>query len=107
MKYKALLDAVKKLHQIEVKVSRISDQYKEAFDNGASTKRLAALSDRLTSECWERDRQLDVVHCELVNAGITEPKPPDEYEPREIRQSAGFGHSINLLYYPPKPNCIK
>lgn len=106
MKYKKLLEAVKKLDQLQNKVEKASERYKQANDSGASTKRKAALSDKLVAECWERDKQLDIVHCELVNANLADPKPAEEYEPREITQSAGYGHSISTLYCPPKPECL-
>lgn len=107
MKYKNLLDAVRKLNALQIKAEKSSDAYKATFDNNATPSRKATASDRAVSDCWERDKQLDIVHCELVNAGLVEPKPLAEYEPREIEQSAGHGHSVSLLYHPPKPNCLK
>lgn len=107
MKYKKLLDAAKKLDQLQTKVEKARERYKQANDVGATPKRKANLSDRLVAECWERDKQIDIAHCELVNANLADPKPLSEYESREIEQSAGYGHSISILYYPPKPDCIK
>lgn len=107
MKYKNLLDAVRKLNAMQNKAEKSSEAYKATFDNNATPARKAAASDRAVSDCWERDKQLDVVHCELVNAGLADPKLIADYEPREIQQSAGHGHSINMLYYPPKPDCVK
>lgn len=104
MKYHKLLETVKKLNAVQLRVERASENHRNAYGMNVSTKRKAALSDKLVSECWERDKLLDLVHCELVNSGIAEPKPDSEYLPREITQNAGHGHSISLLYHPPKPN---
>lgn len=105
MKYNHLLTLVKRLNQQQQKAERANAASGTGGDITAS--RRARLSDRATTECWERDKLRDLVHCELVNVGLCDPHPIEEYAPREIRQSAGLGHSINLLYEPPKPDCMK
>lgn len=107
MKYDKLLEAVKKLHAAQRRADKASENYHAARKQEASANRKAALSDKLVIECWERDKLLDLVHCELVNSGIAEPKDETAYAPQEITQSAGHGHSIKFLYHPPKPEGIQ
>lgn len=107
MRYDKLLEAVKKLHAAQRRADKASENYHLARKQEASANRKAALSDKLVIECWERDKLLDLVHCELVNAGIAEPKDETAYAPREITQSAGHGHSVKFLYHPPRPESIQ
>lgn len=105
MKYDNLLTLVKRLSQQQVKAERAHSA--SGLTHGLTPARRARLHDKATAECFERDKLLDLVHCELVNVGLCEPHPVEEYEPREISQGAGLGHSIKFLYEPPKPDCIK
>lgn len=107
MKYDKLLEAVKKLHAAQRRADKASENYHAARKQEASANRKAAFSDKLVLECWERDKALDLVHCELVNAGIAEPKDETAYAPQEITQSAGHGHNVKFLYHRPKPQCVQ
>lgn len=105
--YQDLLDSVKALHKAQQAVNKKSDAYHAMTFENSTAKRRASASDRLTDACWDRDKALDLFHCELVNAGMAKPKEPADYEPREITHNAGFGHTIRFKYHPQKPRCVK
>lgn len=105
-KYQELLNCAKALHKAEADVQKKSDKiYSMTFEN-TTTKRRAAASDALTYACFFRDKAIDKLHCELVDCFLVEPKPVEEYEPRQITHNAGFGHTIQFKYHPPKPKRI-
>lgn len=105
MKYNNLLTIVKRLNQQQAKAERANSA--AGGSQGMTSAQRARLSDKSTIESWERDKILDLLHCELVNLGLCDAKEAEDYEPREIVQSAGLGHSTRMLYSPPKPDCLK
>lgn len=106
MTYKNVLDTAKRLDRAQRDVDRKSAQRQSMTLDGSTAKRRAAASDALTVACFERDRLIDDLHAELVDAGICEPKPPEFYAQRQISHSAGHGHRIDFLYRPKLPRVV-
>lgn len=105
--YEEALTALKLVIKNEKAREKVSKQFHSLDWHNTTTKRRAAVSDRLTDACHSVDRAKDVLHARLVDAGLAPLKPLDHYLPYTIGQSAGFGHSIKFNYRPALPKSIK
>jgi len=103
--YTAVLEAAKSLLKAEKDRKKKSDKYRDMDIYQTTATRRASASDRLTNACFALDEAKDWMHKTLVDARLTKAHPIEHYATREITQSAGLGHKINLKYTPPLPNC--
>lgn len=106
-KLEALLKATRQLIAAEKAVVKASEKERQAFNDNATPKRRANLSDNTVSCCEDRDYKRSVVHALSVDAGVADLREPEHYATREIRQSAGLGHGIEKLWTPAQPEQLK
>lgn len=105
--YQSVLDSCKNLLACDKRRMKLSASYHAMSPQTHTTRRRAAASDRLTDACFELDKAKDLLHKNLVDAGLESPRDRESYETRLLSHACGFGHSITFKYTPPLPKCYQ
>lgn len=92
----ALIKAEKKIKELHSKQPNFMD---------VTRTRLAAFNDRLTGACFDRDKLIDDLHADLVDARLCPIK--SDYSTRNLTHTHGLGHTYGFKYTPKIPKTFK